>query len=304
MDNNKSNYLQVSELHQIHYEVCGNPEGETYLFVHGGPGIGCTELDKRFFDFNKHQVIFFDQRGAAKSIPFGEVKENTTQDLVNDIIALLDHLKIDKVTLFGGSWGTTLSLVFAIQNPHRVNSLLLRGLFLADKEATDYFWRGGAITKSHPKQWNRFISHLPDNTALSPTQYYLRKMLEGTPQEQEHFAYEFTFYELSVFKENITESEVKTILSQIPYKSFAILEAHYMSNYCFLQEKYILDNTNILNQIPIHIVHGKNDIICPVKYTIEFNQKIKSSTLHITNGGHSDREIETEQKLKEIINNS
>lgn len=295
------NFLQVSPLHRIQYEVCGNPDGVTYLFVHGGPGVGCSELDKRFFDFNTHRVIFFDQRGAAKSLPFGEIKENTTQHLVNDINALLDHLQIKKVILFGGSWGTTLSLAYAIQNPNRVNGLLLRGLFLADKEATDYFWGGGAIKQLRPTAWNRFISHVPEKSTLSPTQYYLDKILNGTPEEQEHYAFEFTYYEISVFKNDISDTEIKSILSQMPYKSFALLEAHYMSNYCFLEEGYILKNAKVLEQIPIKVVHGKDDIICPLHYAIHFDQHVKSSILYITDGGHSDRETETEHKLKEII---
>lgn len=136
-------YLKVSDLHEIYYEVCGVDDGETYLFVHGGPGAGFSEHDKRFFDFKRHKVVFFDQRGSAKSKPFGSIEENTTQDLVNDINALLSYLKIEKINIFGGSWGTTLSLVFAIQNPEKVKSLLLRGVFLGDKKSIDHYLNGG-----------------------------------------------------------------------------------------------------------------------------------------------------------------
>lgn len=136
-------YLKVSEIHKIHYEVCGNPDAEAILFVHGGPGAGFSKQDKRFFNFEKQKVIFFDQRGSAKSIPFGSIVQNTTQDLIDDINKLLDFLNIDKIALFGGSWGTTLSLAYAIQNPDRVEKLLLRGIFLGNKESNDYFlkWR-------------------------------------------------------------------------------------------------------------------------------------------------------------------
>lgn len=128
-------YLKVSEIHKIHYEVCGNPDAEAILFVHGGPGAGFSEQDKRFFDFEKQKVIFFDQRGSAKSIPFGSIVQNTTQDLISGINKLLDFINIDKIALFGGSWGTTLSLAYAVQNPDRVKKLLLRGIFLGNKES-------------------------------------------------------------------------------------------------------------------------------------------------------------------------
>lgn len=118
--NSEINFLQVSKSHKIYYEVCGKQNGEPILFVHGEPGAGFAERDKRFFNFDKQKVIFFDQRGASKSIPFGSIEENTTQDLINDINTILDYLGIDRVILFGGSWGTTLSLVYAIQYPDKV----------------------------------------------------------------------------------------------------------------------------------------------------------------------------------------
>ena len=157
-------YLQVNNLHEIYYEVCGN--GEPYLFVHGGPGAGFSEKDKRFFDFKKHKVVFFDQRGASKSKPFASIEDNTTQDLVNDINALLSHLNIEKINVCGGSWGTALSLVFAIQNPEKVKSLLLRGVFLADQKTINHFL-GGALNKQYPVEWQRFKKNVPADTSLS-----------------------------------------------------------------------------------------------------------------------------------------
>lgn len=294
-------YLKVSEIHEIYYEVCGSINGEPYLFVHGGPGAGFSNEDKRFFDFKRYKVIFFDQRGSSKSKPFGCVEENTTQDLVKDINALLTHLNLQKINVFGGSWGTTLSLVFAIQNPEKVKSLLLRGIFLGNKDSIEYYLKGGVENK-FPKEWNRFKNNVPDTTTLTIPAYYLDKMLYGTPENKEFYCYEWVFYEISIFRNDITESEIDAIIKQFPYHSLAIMEAHYLSNDCFLRENYILENIANLDDIPIVIIHGRDDAICPVVYAEELHNRLKKSTLYIQNGGHSDSEPEIEKRIIEILN--
>jgi proline iminopeptidase len=296
----KKGYLQVSNLHKIYYEVCGNINGEPYLFVHGGPGAGFSENDKRFFDFNKQKVIFFDQRGSSNSKPFGSIKENTTQDLVDDINRLLNHLSIENIIFFGGSWGTTLSLVFAIQNPEKVKSLLLRGVFLANKESIQHYINGG-IQKEYPAEWNRFKNNVPLNNEQGIPEYYLDKMLNGTKEDKEFYSYEWAFYEISLFKQGLTENEVHAILSQFPYQSLSIMEAHYLTNYCFIEENFILKNTYKLNNIPVTIIHGKNDNICPLIYAQELHSKLENSILYIEEGGHSDSEPEIEKRIIEII---
>lgn len=295
-------YLKVSEIHEIYYEVCGNENGEPYLFVHGGPGAGFSDEDKRFFDFKKHKVIFFDQRASSKSKPFGSIKENTTQDLVDDINALLSHLDIQKPNIFGGSWGTTLSLLFAIQNPEKVKSLLLRGVFLGNKKSIEHYLNGG-VENDFPKEWNRFKNNVPSTTSLSIPAYYLDQMLHGTPENKEFYCYEWTFYEISIFKKGITESEIDTVIKQFPYHSMAILEAHYLSNNCFIEDDFILKNSAILDEIPTIIIHGRNDAICPVMYAEELHRKLNKSILYIQNGGHSDSEPEIQKRIIEVLTN-
>lgn len=299
----KTGFLNVSETHKLYYEVCGNPLGETILFLHGGPGAGFSDEDKRFFNFEKQQVIFFDQRGASKSLPFGSIEENTTQDLVSDINKLLDSLEVDKFVIFGGSWGSTLGLVYSIQFPYRVKGLLLRGVFIVDKESIDHFLNGG-VAKEFPEVWKRFSENVPKESKLSIIEYYKNKMLNGTDEEKKHFSYEWAFYEISIFKKGIQQNEVEAIISQFPYESLSIMETHYLSNGCFLKENYILDNIKQIETIPIKIVHGKDDAICPVSAAIELNSKLKNSELFIVEGGHSDSEPEIEEKLIEIIKSS
>lgn len=296
----KSGYLNVSKIHSIFYEVCGNENGEPYLFVHGGPGAGFSESDKRFFNFEKHKVIFFDQRGASKSKPFGCIAENSTQDLVSDIVYLLDYLEISKVNIFGGSWGTTLSLVFAIQYPEKVKSLLLRGIFLGDKRSINHYLDGG-VEKEFPKEWKRFKNLVSENSTLTIPEYYLDQMLNGTPQNKELYCYEWVFYEISIFKKGILDNEIDTIINQFPFQAMAIMEAHFLSNNCFLENDYILKNCKVLDTIPTTIIHGKYDAICPVEYAELLHENLNNSVLYIEDAGHSDSEPEIERRIFEIL---
>lgn len=296
----KKGYLQVSDIHSIYYEVCGNTNDAPILFVHGGPGAGFSDSDKRFFDFKKQKVIFFDQRGSSKSLPFGCIEENTTQDLVNDINKLLEHLNIPKAHVFGGSWGTTLSLVYAIQNPEKVKSLLLRGVFLANKESIEYFINGG-VENQFPKEWNRFKSNVPLVNQENIAAYYLDKMLNGTDKEKDFFSYEWAYYEISIFKNDITETQIQSILKEFAYCSLSIMEAYYLINNCFIEDNYILQNISAIQSIPVKIIHGRNDSICPLVYAETLHQKLNNSELYIENAGHSDSEPGIENRIIEII---
>lgn len=293
--------LEVSNLHKIYYEVCGNINGDCYLFVHGGPGAGFSENDKRFFDFKNHKVIFFDQRGSSKSLPFGCIEENNTQNLVDDINTLLNHLNIAEVNIFGGSWGTTLSLVYAILNPERVNSLLLRAIFLGDKKSIDHFVNGG-IKDKYPKEWNRFKNNVPLHSSQKIAEYYLSQMLNGTDEDKEFYCYEWAFYEISIFKRNLSDEEIDAIIKQIPYHSLSILEAHYLSNNCFIEENFIIKNTDKLGNIPVTIIHGENDLICPMEYAQELHDKLNNSVLYIEDAGHSDTEPAIENRIISFLN--
>lgn len=293
-------YLAVSDLHKIYYEVCGTINGTPYLFVHGGPGAGFSENDKRFFDFNKQKVIFFDQRGSSKSTPFGCIEENTTQDLVDDINKLLKHLSVEKINIFGGSWGTTLSLVFAIQNPEKVKSLLLRGLFLGNNNSIEYYINGG-VKKDFSDVWTRFKNNVPLDYQKKIAEYYLDKMCNGTEQDKEFYSYEWAFYEISIFKQGITENEVDSIISQFPYRSLSLMEAYYLTNSCFIKQDFILQNAHKLNSITVTLIHGMNDTICPLIYAQELHAKLKNSILYIEEGGHSDSEPAIENRIIQVL---
>lgn len=292
----KKGYLEVDNNHRLYYECCGNPNGKPVLFLHGGPGAGFSNEDKRFFNPEKLNVILFDQRGAGKSKPFASIENNTTQNLVEDINQLLDFLSIEKILLFGGSWGSTLALVYAIQFPKKVIGMLLRGIFLGTKAGIDQFIQGGTA-KKYPKEWQRFQSLVPEVERHNMAAYYLKNMINGTPAIRKKYAYEWAFYEISIYKRGITKEEVHKIVMAMPYESLSIMEAHYSKNYCFLPDNYILDNTKVLENIPTILVQGKYDEICPPRFALQLHATLEKTDLFLVEAGHSDSEPEIETVL-------
>ncbi|MFH0799722.1 MAG: prolyl aminopeptidase [Pseudomonadota bacterium] len=292
----RSGYLKVSGGHEFYYEACGNPRGKPVLFLHGGPGAGFSDTDKRFFDLKKWNLILFDQRGAGRSRPFASIHENNTQRLVKDIDSILDLFELKKVFLFGGSWGSTLSLAYAVKNAKRVTGMLLRGIYLATKEEKDYFVGGGAKA-FFPEAWERFISLVPESKRGQLIEYYLKKMLSGDSHTRDKFAYEWARYEISLLKLRMNEKMIEGFLSDLSYRSLAPLEAQYMAHNCFLPDGYLLANAHKLSRIPVSIVQGRYDFICPPVWALRLHRQIKGSALHFVTAGHSSSESEIEKKL-------
>ncbi|WP_417444087.1 prolyl aminopeptidase [Joostella sp.] len=288
--------FKVSNIHELYYEIWGNPKGIPIIFLHGGPGMGFNHSDKNFFDCKKYRVLFFDQRGAARSKPYGCVNENTTNLLVDDINTLTEELNFKKFYVFGGSWGSTLALVYAIRNPSRVLGLLLRGIFLANKSAIKHYI-GGGVEKFFPKVWERLISIVPIEKQGDVAGYYYKKMCYSESKTATKFAKEWAIYELSIYKIGLNEKNILDLVNSIPFKSLSKLEAHFISNECFLPENYILDNCYKIKDIPTFIVHGRYDMICPPIYAYQLHQKLKSSKLYILTAGHASSEPEIKKKL-------
>ena len=174
-----SGYLSVGDGHEIYYEECGNPKGVPVLYLHGGPGAGCDEDTRRFFDPKKCCIIVFDQRGSGRSKPYASIHANTTHHLIGDIDRLLTVLEKKKVVLFGGSWGSTLALVYAIAYPEKVLGMILRGIFLSErKECLDYL--NGQIESSRfPEIRERFLKNVPSDKQNNPADYYFAMMTSG-----------------------------------------------------------------------------------------------------------------------------
>ena len=167
--------LAVEPPHLLHIEECGNPEGAPVLFVHGGPGAGCEPYHRCFFDPDKYRIILFDQRGAGRSTPHAELRGNTTQALIADMELIRQHLGVEQWVLFGGSWGSTLSLVYAETHPDRVLGMILRGIFLCRRKEIDWFYQSGA-SRIFPDYWQEFVKPIPHKERDAMVTAYYRRL--------------------------------------------------------------------------------------------------------------------------------
>jgi proline iminopeptidase len=190
----KTHTLEVDAPHKLYVEEVGNPEGLPVIFVHGGPGTGCAEADRCFFDPKVYRVIIFDQRGCGRSSPLAEIKNNTTPDLVSDIEKIRKLLDIDKWVVFGGSWGSTLGLIYAQTFPDRVMGLVLRGIFLAREEDTTWLYGGGAGA-IFPEYWQEFVSYIPEPERHNLTEAYYKRLTDPDPDVQMRAAQTWIMWE-------------------------------------------------------------------------------------------------------------
>lgn len=297
-------YLDVGDGHKLYYELCGNPKGKPVLFVHGGPGAGCSGKDRRFFNPKVWNIILFDQRGANRSKPFGSLRANTTWKLVSDIRRLLRFLNVKKVFLFGGSWGSTLSLVYAIKHHETVTGMLLRGVFLGRKGDIMYTYGGGAEAY-FPEAWERFAGNVPAKYRNDIIGYYVRQMQSKNRRISNKFAFEFAYYELSLLKLSMAHLDVMKIMGKASshpgHKSMAIIESYYMKNICFLPKDYILKNISKLKKfrIPVTIVQGRYDVLCPPAQAWLLHKALPKSRLVFAISGHSSSDPPLTAKLVE-----
>lgn len=297
----KTGFLKVGDGHSLYYELCGNPKGKAVLFLHGGPGGGLQKKDRQYFNPKKFNVILFDQRGCGRSKPFASVKANTTGHLVADIRRLLAHLGIEKVFLFGGSWGSTLALAYAIKYPQSVAGMLLRGIFLASKSDINYYI-DGAVKEMFPEARERFLSIVPKKNRKNPEAYYFKKILNGSKAEREKFAFERTYYESKISALKQDEKRLMKKLKRWKYLPFALIASKYAANNCYLENNYILKNAGKLSKIPTTIIHGRYDLVCSPSSAYKLHKKIEGSKLIYTTAGHLSSEKETQEALVKEMN--
>ena len=290
----KKGYLAVGEGHKLYYELCGNKKGLPVLFLHGGPGAGFNENHKKLFDFKKFNVIFLDQRGAGRSKPFAGIKTNKTSNLVKDISKILDYLNIKRVFLFGGSWGSTLALVYAIRNPKRVIGMFLRGIFLATREENRFYTHD--VKNFFPAEYERMISLVPESRRNDVLRYYCRQMMGNDKKKRGKYAYEWSLYEHSILKLVPDKNPGKSI-KKFPCLSLGVLETYYLSNGCFIPEGYILKNAKKL-KMPVSIAQGRYDLICPPVNAWKLHRMLPNSRIHFAISGHSGSDPETKKITK------
>uniref|UniRef100_A4WW90 Proline iminopeptidase n=1 Tax=Cereibacter sphaeroides (strain ATCC 17025 / ATH 2.4.3) TaxID=349102 RepID=A4WW90_CERS5 len=253
--------IDMGDGHRIYVEQCGNPQGEAVLVLHGGPGGGCSPSMRRYFDPVRYRVVLFDQRGCGRSRPHASVEANTTWHLVSDIEVIRAKLGIDRWTCFGGSWGATLALIYAISHPERVTNLVLRGVFLMTRAELDWFYGGGAAT-FFPDIWARFVAPVPAAERGDMIAAYHRRLFSGNLMEESRFGRAWANWEnaLASVSQDVPVGESPSEYA----RAFARLENHYFSNAGFLeQDGWILANRSRIAHIPAVIVQGRYDMICP-----------------------------------------
>ncbi len=258
---NQTGYLRLDSLHSMYWEESGNPNGIPVVFLHGGPGAGSGPQHRRFFDPASYRVIVFDQRGAGRSRPFGELQDNTTPHLVADIELLRRHLRVDRWVVFGGSWGSTLALAYAESHPQSCLGLILRGIFLCRPVEIDWFLYG--LRHIFPDQWALFSGHIPEDERSNLLHAYHRRLTHPDPAIHLPAARAWGTYEGACSTLLPSPATVSHFAGDNVALSLARIEAHYFVNNIFLPPNALLDGIDRVRHLPGFIVQGRYDAVCP-----------------------------------------
>ena len=279
-------FLQVSPLHKISYAEFGNPEGMPVIVLHGGPGAGCSPSWSSFFDPSFYRVIMFDQRGAGRSIPSAEMEDNTSQKSVEDIEALRTHLGIDRWLVFGGSWGSTLAILYGETHPDRVLGFVLRGVFLGRPEGYKHLFYG--MKNTFPEAWDEMVTVIPVEERDDLITAFYKRVIDPNPEIHLPAARAFVRYDTicGTLLPNLELVE-KTVHDDQLVLSLGRTFIHYCANQFFFSQNQLIQHLDKIKHIPCVIVQGRYDIICPPKDAYELYQGMDDADLWlIANGGH------------------
>lgn len=286
----KEHSIIVDVPHRIYVEECGNPRGIPVLFLHGGPGSGCETFHRRFFDPEKYRIVLFDQRGCGRSVPHASLKNNTTPDLVRDIETIREYLGVDSWVLFGGSWGSTLALLYAQARPERVRGMILRGVFLCRQRDIDWFYRDGA-NRFFPDQWAELLRPLHPDYHDDVLKGFDRLLNGDNELKRMGAAKAWATWEGRCATLRPSASAMGHFIDGHTALSLSRMEVHYFLNQGFIEENQILDNMEAISDIPGFIVHGRYDMICPIEQAVTLHQNWPASELSIIrDAGHASLE--------------
>ena len=289
--------LPVSETHQIYYEQCGNPAGQPVVFLHGGPGSGCNPNQRRFFDPAHYRIILLDQRGCGRSKPQGCIEQNTTHDLVADLETLRLSLHIDSWLVFGGSWGSTLALAYALAHPQRVDGLILRGIFLSRPQELRWFLHD--VKNFFPEVWTKLVTYLPPEERDDLLQAYYRRIFSDDKSISLPAACVWNAYESAIMSLQPPSSPSATPADDVQLAR-ARVQLHYIINGCFVSQRPWFEEVKTLAGIPTVIVQGRYDMVCPPLTAWELAQAMPHAELQIiADAGHSAMEAGTAAALLE-----
>ncbi|WP_274584180.1 prolyl aminopeptidase [Neisseria leonii] len=280
----RQGHLPVSDLHRIYWEESGNPQGLPVVFVHGGPGAGASAACRGFFNPEIYRIVLFDQRGCGRSEPYAETAENTTWDLVADMEKLREMLGIGRWLVFGGSWGSTLSLAYAQSHPERVAGLILRGIFLGRQSEIDWLNEAGGASLIYPEQWQHYQNHIAPEKRGALVQAYRELLFSGCRATASAAAKAWADWEayLVRFEPQPVDGDGEASLA------IARIENHYFTHRCWLDnERALLENIDRIRHIPTVIVQGRYDICTPMHSAWALYQAFPEAELRIVQGGHA-----------------
>lgn len=282
-----SHHLQVDSLHTLYIEECGNPAGLPVVFLHGGPGAGCSPYHRRYFDPNVYRIILFDQRGCGKSTPHACLENNTSWDLVADIETIRQHLKIKKWVVFGGSWGSTLGLLYAQTHPGKVSGLILRGIFLARDKDVQWFYQQGT-SQLFPDYWEKFIEPIPEAERDDMLAAYSRQLTGDNEIQQLRAAKAWSTWEGVTATLQTDKDVVESFSNSHTALSMARIECHYFMHHCWLKPDQLINDIEKIRHIPGYIVQGRYDVICPVEQAWQLSSAWPEAELSIVgDAGHA-----------------
>ncbi len=284
----KEGKLQVTKLHTVYFEESGNPQGKPIVVLHGGPGGGCPSYYRQYFNPEKWRLIMFDQRGCGKSTPHAELRENTTWDLVSDIEKIREHLGIDKWAVFGGSWGSTLSLAYSETHPERCNGLILRGIFMLRQKELHWFYQEGA-SNIFPDAWEEYLKPIPIEERDNLLNAYYKRLTSEDKRVRLEAARAWSIWEASTSKLLLDKSLMQTFGESAFADAFARIECHYFVNKGFFErEDQLLLNVDKIRHIPAVIVQGRYDVVCPMVSAWELHKVwSEAEFIVVPDAGHS-----------------
>jgi proline iminopeptidase len=276
--------LDVGDGHEIYIQDWGNKHAKTpVLFLHGGPGSGLSDSHKRHFNPLKHRVIFFDQRGSGKSTPYGDLEHNATQDLVKDIEKIADKLELNTFIISAASWGACLGLVYAIEHPERVSAMVLRGIFTGTKTELDWV-KEGRYRQFFPEVWAHVLENTPKEHRQRAGDYHFERILGD---DKNAAAVSAITLQNAVGAIYALDDRFWPLSLRDEYDPNSMrIEAHYTVNNCFLPDNYIMEHAPSL-QMPVYLIHGRYDMICPPITAWALDQKLPNSKLFWTMANHA-----------------
>jgi len=279
--------LDVGDGHSVYWELCGNPQGKPVVFLHGGPGAGCTPTQRRLFDPDKYRILLFDQRGCGRSTPYASLEANTSWHLVADIERLREMIGVDKWMVFGGSWGSTLALAYAETHPDRVTELVLRGIFTLRRPELLWYYQEGA-SWIFPDKWEAFLAPIPEEERGDLMAAYRKRLIDPDPAVRAKAARAWSLW----------EGETITLLHNQEYSdqfgdehyaiAFARIENHYFVNGGWFEDEQLIRNASRLKDIPGVIIQGRYDIATPARTAWELHKAWPEATfIMVPDAGHA-----------------